>query len=147
MVLAGCGGDDGPSRAAFAREADAICRPALQRLRSVRARIGAAAAGADPDAIFGRTATLLREGAGISREALDRVEALEDPEATRDEIGAWLASNRRQAALTDRLARAFEVQDETGIARLSETIDELEERNNATARGLGMRACAERVAA
>ena len=42
---AGCG-DDGPSRAQFAREADAICTPALTRLRAVAARIDAAAAGA-----------------------------------------------------------------------------------------------------
>ena len=56
-----------------------------------------------------------------------------------------MASNRRQAALTAQLAAAFDVQDERRIAVLSERIDMLEERNNAAARRLGLRSCAERV--
>lgn len=147
LALAGCGGDDGPSREEFAREADAICAPALVRLRGVKRRIDAAAAGADPDAIFTRSAGLLREGAGISRAAFDRIEALDQPGGAHGDIDAWVASNRRQAVLTDALAAAFDVQDETRIARLSERVDALEERNNATARRLGMRSCAERVVA
>ena len=146
-MLAGCGGASGPSRAAFAREADAICRPALAQLRAVKKRIDAAAAGADPDVIFARSASLLREGAAISRTTLDRIETLEEPAEGRGAIDAWIASNRRQAALTIALAAAFDAQDETRIAQLSEEVDELEERNSATARGFGMRACAERVAA
>ncbi|MDQ3630929.1 MAG: hypothetical protein M3417_06595 [Actinomycetota bacterium] len=145
LLLAGCGGESGPSRAQFAREADAICRPALAQLRAVKQRIDAAAAGADPDVIFARSAALLREGTAISRAALDRIEALQEPGKTRDAVGAWVASNRRQAALTDALAAAFDIQDETRIAQLSGKIDELEDVNNATARGFGMRSCAERV--
>ena len=141
---AGCG-DDGPSRAQFAREADAICTPALTRLRAVAARIDAAAAGADPDAIFGRTADLLREGAAISRASFDAIDVLDAPADDADAVGAWVASNRRQAGLTAQLAAAFDVQDEMRIAVLSERIDMLEERNNTAARRLGLRSCAERV--
>jgi len=147
VALAGCGGGDGPTRAAFAREADAICRPALAQLRAVRERMNAAAAGADPDVVFAESASLLREGAMISRTTFDRIEELEEPGVARDEVGAWLASNRRQAALTDTLAAAFDAQDGRRIAQLSERVDELEEQNNATARSLGMRSCAERVVA
>jgi hypothetical protein len=145
-VVAGCG-DDGPSRATFARQADAICKPALGQLREVRDRIGAAAAGADPDAIFTTSADLLREGAAISRRTFDRVETLDTPAGDRDAVGAWIADNRRQAAVTDELAAAFDAQDQTRIARLSERVDALEERNNEAARELGLRSCAERVQA
>ena len=144
MVLAGCG-DDGASREEFARQADAICGPALERLRAIEERIDAVAAGADPDAIFARSAELLRDRAAISREAFDRIEALEEPGSERDAVDAWLAASRRRAALTAALADAFAIQDETRIARLSEEVDALEERNNATARGFGMRSCATRV--
>ncbi len=108
-------------------------------------RIDAVADGADPDVIFARSASLLRREAAISRATFDRIEALEEPGATRDAVGAWLASNRRQAALTITLAEAFDAQDQTRIAHLSEEVDALEERNSATARGFGMRACAQRV--
>ena len=74
-----------------------------------------------------------------------RIEALEEPRSGGGTVDAWVAANRRQAALTQELATAFAAQDQTRIARLSERIDALEERNNATARRLGMRACAERV--
>ena len=143
-LLAGCG-DDGPSRASFARRADAVCAPSLTRLRDVKERIDAAATGADPDAIFARSATLLREGAAISRATFDRIEALEQPSGVRDAVDAWVAANRRQVAVTEALAGAFAAQDETRIARLSEQLDELDDANNTEARKLGMRACAERV--
>jgi len=117
------------------------------KLRAVKGRIDAVAAGAEPDVIFTRSAELLREGAAISRTSFDRIEALEAPAGARDAVDAWVAANRRQAALTDTLADAFTAQDETRIARLSEQVDTLEERNNATARRLGMRTCAERVQA
>lgn len=143
-MLAGCG-DDGASREEFARQADAVCGPALQRLRAVRERIDATASGADPDAIFARSAELLHDGATISRETFDRIEALEQPGNARGKVDAWIAAHRRQAALADALADAFAAQDETRIARLSEEVDALEERNSATARGFGMRSCATRV--
>ena len=146
-MLAGCGSVVGPSRAEFAREADAICRPALVQLRGVKQRMDRVAGGADPDVIFGRSASLLRKGAAISRATFDRIETLEEPGEGRDAIDGWIASHRRQAALTIALAAAFDAQDETRIAQLSEAVDALEERNSATARGFGMRACAERVAA
>ena len=145
-MLAGCGAE-GPSRAEFARQADAICRPALAHLLTVKERIDTVSAGADPDVIFTRTATLIHKGAAISRATFDRIEGLEAPGAQRDAVGAWVAANRRQAAMTDALADAFDAQDQTRIAQLSEEIDELDERTNATARGLGMRSCAERVQA
>ncbi len=144
-MLPGCG-DDGPSRAAFAREADRVCAPALARLRGVRDRIDEAAAGSDPDAIFARSAQLIRSGAAISRGAFDRIEALDPPADGAEAVAAWIAANRRQAARTDALAGAFAAKDETGIARLSEEVDELDVANNAAARALGMRACAARVA-
>lgn len=145
VALAGCGGGGGPSREAFARQADAVCRPALTELRAVEKRLDAVAAGADPDVIFARSAALLREGTAISRASMDRIEILQEPDAAQDKVGAWVASNRRQAALTDALAAAFEAQDDTRIAQLSGKVDELEDANNATARSLGMRSCAERV--
>jgi len=111
----------------------------------VKKRLDAVAAGADPDVIFARSAALLREGTAISRAGMDRIEILQEPDAAQDTVGAWVASNRRQAALTDALAAAFEAQDDTRIAQLSGRIDELEDANNATARSLGMRSCAERV--
>jgi hypothetical protein len=111
----------------------------------VKHRIDTVAAGADPDVIFMRSAALLRREAAVSRATLDRIEALEEPDAARDAVGAWLASNRRQAALIITLAEAFDAQDQRRIAQLSEEVDALEERNSATARGFGMRACAQRV--
>lgn len=109
--------------------------------------MNAAAAKADPDVVFAESASLLREGTAISRTTFDRIEQLVEPADARDAVGAWLASNRRQAVLTDALAAAFAAQNQTRIAQLSEQVDALEERNNATARGLGMRSCAERVVA
>lgn len=139
-----CGGED-RSRTDFAREADAVCAPALVRLRALRARIDTVASGADADAIYARTADLLRDGAGVSATVVDRIESLAAPDDDADAIAAWLAANRRQAVLMRRLAAAFDAQDQTQIARLSGAVDVAEERNNAVARRLGMRRCAERV--
>lgn len=145
LLLAGCGGDRGPSRAAFARGADAICRSALARLSAVKQRIDEAATGTDAGLILSDSARLLREGAGVSRAAADRIAALEKPREAADAIDAWVASNRRQAAQTEALAAAFRAGDQARIGRLSATVGALEQRNNATARGFGMRSCAEPV--
>ena len=145
IAAAGCGGQE-RLRADFVQEADAVCGPALVRLRVLQARIDVVAAGADADAIYARTADLLRDGAGVAGAVLDRIESLEAPAEDADAIAAWLAANRRQAALTRRLAAAFDAQDQTRIARLSGAVAAAEEGNNAVARGLGMRRCAERVA-
>ncbi len=71
---------------------------------------------------------------------------LERPAAADGAIRAWIAARRRQAALTTELARGFEAQDETRIARLVERVDALDARNDAAARGLGLHRCGERVA-
>lgn len=144
-MLAGCGGGGGPSREAFAQQADGICGPAIARLRAVERRLGAAGSKADPDAIYAESAALWRERVAISRQAFTRIEALEDPAEGTDQVDAWIAANRTQAVLGERLATAFDAQDQTRIARLSEQVDSMDERNAATAGALGMRVCAERV--
>jgi hypothetical protein len=115
-------------------------------LRKVKAQIDEVAAGADAEAIYAQTATLVREGARISRRAFDRIEALTPPGDDREAVDAWVAANRRQAVRTDELAKAFAAQDQTRIAELSEEVDALDATNNAAAAELGMRTCAERVA-
>ncbi len=144
LALAGCG-SSGPPREAFARQADAICAPALGKLRELDASLAVAGADPEPDAVYAKSAALLRERVAVSRGAFDRIEALEEPAEGADAIDAWVAASRRQAVVTEELAAAYAAQDQTRIARLSERADELEERNSATAAGLGLGRCAERV--
>ncbi len=145
VLVAACGGGDGPTRAQFAKRADAICAPALKELRAVSAQIDEVAAGAEPGPIFSRSATLIRRGQSITARTFDRIDALDPPAADRDAIKAWVADNRRQSALSGQLASAFETQDQKRIALVAEEIDALDTKSNRVAARLGMRACAERI--
>ncbi len=142
VALAGCG-DSGPTRAEFARQADAVCAPELVKLRALRERIDTA--GGDSRAVFSRSAALLRESTAVGRAAYDRIEALERPSEAEEQIAGWIAAERRQAALTDRLAGAYEARDDARIAQLSGRADQQAGATVAAARELGMRACAQRV--
>lgn len=146
-LLAGCGGggDSGPSRAEFAKQADGLCGPALRQLRAISARIDEVAAGSDPGPIFRQSAKLIRESQGVTTTTFDRIAGLDQPSADRDAIKGWVADNRRQNALAGELASAFEAQDQKRIALVSEKIDALNTKNNAFATRFGMKVCAEQI--
>lgn len=144
--LAGCGGGDaGPSRAEFAKQADGVCGPALTKLRKISARIDEVAAGNDPGPIFRLSAKLIRQSQGVTTRTFDRIGALDQPPGDRDAIKGWVADNRRQNALAGELASAFEAQDQKRIALVSERIDALNTKNNAFAKTFGMKVCAEQI--
>jgi hypothetical protein len=141
-----CGGSDAPSKAEYAKQADAICAPALVQLRRVAARLQQVAAGNDPAVIFRDTAREVRRSLTTSRQVTDRLDALAVPGGKdADRAKDWVAAQRRQIDLTDQLAAAFEARDERRVSQLSERIDVLNESNNRVARSFGMKACAEDV--
>lgn len=146
VVLGACGGGNaGPSRAEFARQADGVCGPALKQLRAIAAEIDEVAAGGDPGPIFAQSAELISRSQAVTARAFDRIDALPRPSADRDAIKGWVADNRRQNALAGKLATAFEAQDQKRIALVSEEIDKLNTENNAFAKRFGMKVCAEQI--
>jgi hypothetical protein len=145
VALAGCGGDAGPSRADFAKRADGVCGPALEKLRVISAEITDVSAGGDPGPIFKKSAVLIRRSQVITTRAFDDIDALDQPAGDRDAIKGWVADNRRQNALAGQLASAFDRQDQKRIALVSEEIDALNTKNNAFAMRFGMKVCAEQI--
>ncbi len=132
--------------AEWAEAADAICAPALVEQRRLGERLQAASAAGTPEAVFERSAAVLRERAARTQATLDGVEALARPDALSEgEIQSWLAAARRGATLTVKLADAYEGQDDARIAQLTGQADRRAEATLARARALQLRSCAERV--
>ena len=130
--------------AEWAGAADAVCAPALVEQRRLGERLQRQVR---RDA-GGRLRALGRGAApasGPHAATLDGVEALARPGAlTEGEIQSWLAAARRCATLTERLADAYEAQDDARIAQLTGQADRRAEASPPR-RAPSRRACAQRV--
>ncbi len=143
VALTSCGGGDGPSREAFAAQADRVCADAEHTASRYASLIREAQRDADPDRVFGAVAQLTERSAAAARPSLDRLDALAVPADDRDAIKAWVAGRRRRQDLTGDLAKAFARRDEATISRLSQQIAALRDRDRAFAAEYGMVRCAD----
>jgi hypothetical protein len=141
VALAGCGGDDGPSREDYAARAQGICSEAASVTAPLERQVREAARLSEPDLVFRRTAELQRKLAAASAEAVDRLDATEHDEDD-DELHAWMATLRRARVARQELADAYGARDLEAIARSASAADRLGRRADSWARRNGMPACA-----
>ena len=141
MALAGCGGDDGSSREAYAAEAQTICAEAASTIAPLERQVREAAGLSEPDLIFRRTAELQRRLAAESAKIVDRLDATEHDEDD-EQLHAWMATLRRARVAREELADAYDARDLEAIARTAAATDRLAQQADAWARRTGMPACA-----
>jgi hypothetical protein len=142
VAVAGCGGDDGVSKADFIRRADAICREGNAKVRALQDDIAAAQRSSDQRRVYAELARLTARSAQLSSPYVARLDALDTPAGDRDELKAWVAGARRQLDAVRRMSTAFRAGDDARIATLAEQVDALASRTNAFARRYGMTDCA-----
>jgi hypothetical protein len=141
VALVGCGGRDGPSREAFAAEAQEICARAAAITAPLERQVREAARLSEPEQVFERTEDLQRRLAAESARIADRLEAAEHDDED-DELHAWLATLRRARVAREKLADAYRDRDLEAIARTAAARDRLGQQADAWARRTGMPACA-----
>jgi hypothetical protein len=141
FVAAGCG-DSGPSKADFAKRANAICADLNRVLAPLEKEAAAAQRSSDETKVFADLARVTQRSADVSQPYLGKLDALETPPDDRDKLKAWIADGRRQLALLEDLGRAFAARDQTKIVAVSERVDALTTRANRFAASYGMRGCA-----
>jgi translation initiation factor 2B subunit (eIF-2B alpha/beta/delta family) len=139
-VIASCGGDDAPSQAEFADNADRICRDAEQALQDV-------AQGAEsPQQIADAVDRVIEE----SRSAVDELADLERPEGDAGETAERFVNATRTEiedegipALED-LRDALEQGDQQAAQEAAQRLQGIDTQDsNSAARELGANACAE----
>ncbi len=141
LVLAGCGGDDKPTKEEFARSADAICAD----LDKKSDELGATDADSPDDFVgFARTA---RDSA---REAVRRVRELEVPEGADGEVAeAWKEAVRVQAEdelipALDKLEKAARDEDQQALLAAAQELQDVDSsRAERLAGDLGATKCAD----
>jgi hypothetical protein len=129
-----CGGDDGPTRAEFVREADAVCAKAQQQLRIT------SAAQDDPVAFIERVIERRRE-------VISKLDALEAPDDIADDVDSYVDHMRRWTAITEKILSEIEPEAD-GVLRdlgvdtaLTRRRDRLADRATALAKSFGLKAC------
>ncbi len=111
LSVAGCGGDDddeGPSKQAskqeFIAQADAICQEADKKQAAV----------AEGEGIYGENfgdAAFLSRYNAVTRDALERLRALDAPEADREAVDDVLSAVKRSVAAVDKRITALRARD------------------------------------
>ena len=101
LVLAGCGGDDGPSREDYIADADALCERLNERVEDVNQT--------EPTNLA-QLRQFLDEGLEVTREGIEELEELEPPEEIENDVDDFLDSARDQERVLEdaRDAPSFE---------------------------------------
>ena len=139
LSVAGCGGDDdddGPSQQEYIAQADAICQEADKE----QAAVGAKGAKGIYGPNFSDAAFLSRYNA-VTRDALEKLRALDAPEEDREAVDDLLAAVEGSAAAVDKRIDALRSRD---LPRQSEAQQDFERSYGdvgASAGALGLSQC------
>lgn len=144
VVVAGCGGDDGPSKQDYAKRADAICADLNRALAPLNQEAANVQRGSNEAQVFNDLARVTQRSVDVSEPFLAKLDALETPGDDRDDLKSWIADGRRQLTLLTDLSKALAARDQAKIVRVSEQVDELTTRAARFAASYGMSRCAQR---
>ena len=115
----------------YVRRADAICAEYDRRLESLP----------DPENVEG-IAEVAEEAIPIAREGAGKLRALRPPEEVEPTVERWLARNDANIDRMEDLRDAAREGDATAVQRIASAAVENEQRADALARRIGLRACA-----
>jgi hypothetical protein len=139
LAVAGCGGDDKPSREEFARNADQVCRD-LERQSEELSRN-------EPESVR-QVVDFAKRARSTAEDAVRRVRELEVPEGEDGEKAReWQAAVTAEAEnelipALDELQKAAEANDEQALLAAVQKIQDVEAtRSERLARELGMQEC------
>ena len=139
LLIAGCGGDDAPSKDEFVKAADEVCKDLDRQSQELQR--------SEPDNVQ-EIVEFARKARETTQEAVRRIRELEVPEgADGDKAQAWQeavtaeAENQLLPALDD-LEKAAEANNERALVAAAQRIDQLEAtRSDKLANELGMKEC------
>ena len=139
LAIAGCGGDDKPSKEEFVAEADKVCADLEKQSEELQQ--------SEPDNVQ-EIVDFTKKARTTAQDAVKRIRALEVPEgADGDKAKEWQAAVTAEAenqlipALDD-LQKAAEANDEKALVEAAQNIEQLEAtRSDKLANELGMKNC------
>jgi len=140
LAVSACGGDDAPSKADFAADADRICKDAEKQLSQVGEDVST------PKEIADAVDTVIEQ----SQESVDELKDLERPDGAPGEAADKFVDalstdieDKGIPALED-LRDAVRDQDEQAAQKAAESLQAIETSNtDDLARGIGAKACAD----
>ena len=139
LVLAGCGGDDAPSKEDFVAEADKVCADLDKQSQELQQ--------SEPDNVQ-EIVEFTKKARSTTQDAVKRIRELEVPEgADGDKAKEWQAAVTTEAEnqlipALDELQEAAEANDEKALVAAAQRIEQLEAtRSDKLADELGMKEC------
>jgi hypothetical protein len=134
LLVAGCGGTNGGlSTQAFARQADAICAAANQRVRML---------GPEPPILTAKQANWILELTAIDRAALERLRALKPPKGERRGMASMISAFERGLGRGEEIARASRAGDDAAFRRTVDAALDALAKARAAADRYGLDECA-----
>lgn len=134
-VAAGCGGGERLSKAAYTKEADAICAKYDRQLESVERELDRVDSPEEAARAIDRGIPIVKEGVAKLRE-------LEPPEELEKDVDRWLELNEENTKSLEKLRDAARKGDMQRVSEIATEGQETEQRSDEIARKIGLEDCA-----
>jgi hypothetical protein len=141
LAAAGCGGDDGPTREEFAKQADQVCADLEKQTRSFSQT--------SPDSID-EIAQFTQKARSTAQDAIKRIGDLETPSGDAGEKAKeWQDAVTKSAEedlipALDEMEKAAKANDAQGVVRAAEELQKIDSSNvDKLAKEIGANGCAE----
>ena len=130
ILVAGCGGDDRPTREEFISEADAVCEEFDQRLEDVP----------EPESADD-VERFADEARPVIEDGLAELRALQPPEELEEQWNELMDKNDDALEMLDDLSQAAASADEARLQELSEEASRQDAETDRIARAIGLENC------
>jgi hypothetical protein len=146
LAITACGKEDNAAQHDYARRADAACAGGNRAVAPLEDRLRRLTKLNDAKRYFRSAPGIIHEATAATRGSLAQLDAIKRPGADDAKLRKWIADVRHQVDLLDQTADAIARGDGARVQKLTQTIGELNTKNNSFARSYGMKVCSESAA-
>jgi hypothetical protein len=141
LGAAGCGGDDGPTKAEYIASADAICTDANKQAKTISKQFETLGKKAQEQKSLTPLSPALSEAQKLNAQTNVKFQALDAPKELEDEIAAMNKELDKQDEVTEKLVAAAAKNDQKTYNTLGQQIGESQQKTQQIMSEIGFKVC------
>jgi uncharacterized lipoprotein YehR (DUF1307 family) len=141
LGVAGCGGDDAPTKAEYIADGDALCTESNKQAKALTKQFEAAETKAREQKSLAPLAPALTEAQKIIADANAKFQGLEAPAGLEDQVAALQKELDKQADLTEQLVAAAAKNDEKTYSSLGRQAVASQQKSQKSMNQIGFKVC------